>query len=289
MRIFDKNYVRNMHGCTEIIIKNINGSTKATTIRNQKPIKILNPKSHPKNCHLVTTNYGGGIVQGDTISINILSNRNTTCLLSSQANNRVYKNDKNKSCSIHQKIELKENVCFIQLNDPLVLQKNSDLKQALKCNMPKNSIFILLDWVSSGRILSNESAEFRNFNSLTEVYYDGRKILFDKFFLNPHKTNCLSPASLFNHTTFINLYLIGESKKIAMIFAQCEKTLKTWLNKETKAKPRFVASLDTINPNLHILRSSATETEILWEFVKEISRVFDNKELLSFNPYDRKY
>ncbi len=278
-----------MNTCTEIVLKNINGITKATTVRNQKPIKILSPKSHAKNFHLTTTNYGGGLVQGDQILINILANKNTTSVLTSQANNRIYKTENDKTCSIHQQIELKENACFFQLNDPLVLQKDSNLFQDLKCNMPKNSNFILLDWVSTGRVLSNEHIEFDYFYSQAEVVYDGKKIVSDKFYLTPKKNNCTSPALLSNHTTFINFYLVGEPKRIATIFAHCEKVLENWLKKETKAKPTFVASADCIHSNLYILRASSTETRILWKFVKEISSVFTLTEMLSFNPYDRKY
>lgn len=278
-----------MNEGTQIVLKNIDGITKATTVKNQKPIKILSPKSHPNHCHLTTTNYGGGFVQGDTISIHIKAHNNTTCLLTSQANNRVYKSEDGKHCSIHQQIELDNNTSFYQLNDPLVLQKDSSIKQYLTCSLPKNSNFILLDWISSGRVHSNENIEFQDFYSETEVLYDGKKIVLDKFTLNPNTSNCSSPALLFNHTSFINLYLIGHPLKIDSIQQHTTNVVNKWLKTESKAQPSFITSIDSIHANLHILRASSTETLVLWKFVKEISSIFTEENQLEFNPYDRKY
>lgn len=274
---------------TQIVLKNINGTTKATTVKNQKPIKILSPKSHPQHCHLTTTNYGGGFVQGDTVFINIKAHKNTTCVLTSQANNRVYKSENGQQCAVHQHIELEDNTLFYQLNDPLVLQKDSSIKQTLYCSLPVESNFILLDWISSGRVFSNENVEFHDFYSKTEIVYNGKKIVLDKLVLNPSKNNCFSPALLFNHTSFINLYLIGHPAKINEIQEHVNHILTNWLKIETKPQPRFVASIDSINQNLYILRASATETLILWKFVKEISSVFAKENQLEFNPYERKY
>lgn len=274
---------------TQIVLKNIKGITKATTIRNQKPIKILSPKSHKTSCHLTTTNYGGGFVQGDNVKIKIEANENTTCVLTSQANNRVYKSEDGRTCSIYQEIKLANDTRFFLLNDPLVLQKDSNLKQYLKCDILKNSSFVLLDWVSVGRVKSNESLEFDSFYSEAEVIYNGKKILLDKFSLNPKKNNCVSPGILANHTTFINLYMIGNNERVLSLLNHCQKIIQKWLITESKPQPTFVVSTDTINSNLHILRASATETLILWKFVKEIGVVFSSTDLLGFDPYERKY
>lgn len=287
--IFGQNYVRIMNDCTQIVLKNIQGITRATTIRNQKPIKILTPKSHETNCHLTTTNYGGGFVQGDHVKINIEANANTTCVLTSQANNRVYKSEDGRTCAIHQEINIKDNARFFILNDPLVLQKDSNLKQYLTCNLANESSFVLLDWVSVGRVKSNENLEFDYFYSEAEVVYNSKRILLDKFSLSPKKNNCSSPGILANHTTFINLYMIGNTERALTVLNHCKNIVEKWLSTESKPQPTFVVSTDTINPNLHILRASATETLILWKFVKEIGTIFLDKEQLNFNPYERKY
>ncbi len=277
----------NLH--TQVVLKNINGITKATTIRNQKPIKILSPKSHHSHCHLTTTNYGGGFVQGDSIKIKIDAQKDTTSLLTSQANNRVYKSENGSTCVIYQEIDIDKNACFFLLNDPLVLQKNSKLEQYLTCHITKESSFVLLDWISTGRIKSNEHLVFDSFYSETTILYNHKKILLDKFVLNPKKNNCYSPAILAHHTTFINLYLIGNKEKCKMIAKHSSNVIKKWLTTESKPQPNFIASIDTIGDHLHILRASATETLILWKFVNEISVVFSEKKLLDFNPYERKY
>lgn len=278
-----------MNNCTQIVLKNIHETTKATTIRNQKPIKILTPKSHKTNCHLTTTNYGGGYVQGDHVRIHIEANENTTCVLTSQANNRVYKSEDGRTCAIHQEITLENNARFFLLNDPLVLQKDSNLQQYLKCNMADDSSFVLLDWVSVGRVKSNENSEFDSFYSETKVIYNGKKILLDKFSLDPKTSNCNSPGILANHTTFVNLYMVGNSERALTVLNHCKNIIEKWLNTESKPQPTFVVSADTINPNLHILRASATETLILWKFIKEIGTIFTETEQLNFNPYERKY
>ncbi len=276
---------------THIEIKCIDHVSRATGIYCQNPLKMLNPDSHGSVCHLISTNYGGGLVEGDKIELDIVAGNNTRSLLTTQANTRVYKSVNNIACKYIQETHLAENAFFVQLNDPLVLQEGSIFNQSHMYRLKEGAVLLLADWVEVGRILNQEKFRFKNFHSECSVYVKNQPIILDKFNIAPDKINCTSPAVFFNHNSFINIYLAGHED--STIVKSLEEGLDTEVKKrepgDSHVQPKFLASSDRVNEYVHITRASSVNIDKLWDFIRSFSDTLKQKELLGFNPYDRKY
>lgn len=276
---------------TKVSIKNINGISSITTLLNEKPLKILTPKTHTNTSHIVSSNYGGGMVQGDEVSLEIKCGENTQTLFSTQANSRVYKSDDNRVCTLSQDTNIENNSLLIQLNDPLVLQKGSSLNQNTIFNLSKTARLIYCDWVSSGRVHIGEKFEFDTFFSNTEIYIDNVPVVIDRFKINTQEGNCTSPAEFGHHTSYINLFIIGDKDDCGI------KALEQAILAEIKninalkktQKPNLLISGDRIKADVFILRASAEELNDLKHLIHKLGTTISMGNLIGFNPFDRKY
>lgn len=276
---------------TYIEIASIDGTSNVVALRNRQPIKILTPKTHNNTCHIVATNYGGGMVQGDNITIDMKLGANTKTLLSSQANARAYKTENSKKCHYTLQAKLTQNTHLIQLNDPIVLQAQSNLIQENHFELDSSSVLVFLDWISSGRIYHGESFQFENFSSHTKIEIDKTPIAIDRFKITPSITDCESPACFHNHTTFVNLFIAGDENDeiVKQLETKILQLTSCYDPKFSEQSPSIVLSGDRINEKLFILRISGQEVSLIRPFIEELCNVFDHKDFLGFNPFKRKY
>lgn len=277
---------------SEAEIKNINGRSVLIGLKNEKPLKLLSPKTHTRVCHLVTTNYGGGMVSGDTVTLNIRCLEQTTTLLSSQANSRIYKShNDSEPCKYEQNTFIDNNSLFIQLNDPLVLQKDSSFEQELNYELKNSSVLLLADWVEVGRVHMGEVFTFNKFYSECKIHIDSKPVVIDRFLIEPNRIDCSSPAVFYNHTSFINIYVVGheDSKMVMLLENALNHESDTLAKNLSMQQPAILASADRINCNVFMVRISAIELKELWHFIHEFAKVLKENQLLEFNPYERKY
>lgn len=276
---------------TKIEVNHIEGHSRVTTMLNHKPLKILNPETHTSSCHLVTSNYGGGMVQGDSIGLDILCNANTRTLLSTQANSRVYKSDEDRMCHFTQQVDIHDQANFIQLNDPLVLQKDSSLNQMIKFNMEDSSVLLYCDWVTAGRVHFGELFDFSCYTSYLEINMGKKLLVADRFKAEPKSQDMTSPGSFSHHTSYANIYLVGASSHEAVEKLEvCLNSISTKVFKEqTNQKPDVICTADRINDNVFIVRMSVSDARDLSTLLLPIGAVLKDSQVLSFDPFERKY
>ena len=69
------------------------GKTAVTRCRANSPLKLLTPRSSGGGAWIFSGTYGGGLVAGDSIHLDIFAGAKTTCLLSTQASTKIYRTE----------------------------------------------------------------------------------------------------------------------------------------------------------------------------------------------------
>lgn len=273
-----------------IEVKDIQSTSKVTSHFNQNPLKILLPKTHNKAVHLVTTNYGGGMVQGDNIRLTVKANKNTQTLLTSQANARVYKSEDGRFCKMIQSVSVHEDAEFYQLNDPLTLHSEGKLKQYTDFDIDKDGILFFMDWVQAGRVSTGEVFKFHHFYSEVNIKKEGKRLVADKFMISPDEQQCTSSAVFFKHTNFINIFLIGDqnNEKVQLMDSKLNEVTHQTVKANINQEPEVLVSYDRINSEVVLVRLSSINHDHLYDFIHKFSEIFKDNSLLNFNPYDRK-
>jgi len=280
---------------SHINIEKTQDKSVVTSLRSVKPVRILTPKTHNESCHVVFSNYGGGFVGDDTIQVDIKLDGGTKTLLSTQANTRIYKTEKGSSSQIVE-ASIGENAFFVQMNDPLVMHKKSSFLQKSHWLIDRSSVCLFVDWFSAGRSLNGEVFEFDCFDSEFKCETVEKALIWDRFSLEPSVDNCQSPALFNNHSSFVNIFLAGkDSDKKVMLIEKKLNEINHQISQKIGEQAQRLDGCDLIgkgsriNENVYVFRLSGRSTADLAPLVKSVSSVLAEKELLGFDPSERKF
>ncbi len=249
-----------------------------------KPLKIVNPKSQKNTGVCMITSYGGGFVEGDEVRLNVKCKKNTTSIVSSQANTRVYEST-GMLCKQSLSMDIESNAFHVFFNDPLVMHKGGNFLQSSDITVHDDSVLLFVDWFSAGRTANGESFDFKNYETTTKIVKNGHPIIWDNFGLNPERMDVYSPGMLGDHISFLNLFLIGNehSEKVQLLQEALEKSNTSDLSEQLQI------NTSRINPDAFIGRYSAVDILSLKKIMNDISASLEHPSLLNYNPLIRKY
>ncbi len=248
-----------------------------------KPLKIVNPKPIKNTAICMLTNYGGGYIEGDAVTLEVSCATNTTSIISSQANTRVYESN-GIVCKQEINVKIAANAFHVFLNDPLVMHKGGNLLQSNIINLQKGAVLLFIDWFSAGRTANGEVFKFECFDSSTKIKIDSEIAIWDNFKISPKEIDLLSPGAFGKHISFLNLFLVGDQENEKIVL------LETCLDQlEITHKDQIAYNISRTNVHTIVGRFSATNISVLKEVVTAISTILSHKSLLGFDLVDRKY
>ncbi|CAH1775969.1 unnamed protein product [Owenia fusiformis] len=150
--------------------------TSATTIKFTYPLKVLIPDhAGCTNCAWIyPITYGGGLVSGDEISLEVQVKPFCAALITTQASTKVYHSEDNKPCVQRFKYSVADKSLLCVLPDPIVCYKEAIYKQSQRIELSPLGNLVLLDWLTAGRTARGEIWQFTKYDSCNEIVIDGR-------------------------------------------------------------------------------------------------------------------
>jgi urease accessory protein len=150
------------------------GSSSISALSCTYPLKLVSPPSRPTD-HAVLVfmmSYGGGLVAGDCVDLNIRVRPKSRLALLTQGSTKVYKTP-SKSIRSHQNLTVKveEGAALLLLPDPVQPFKDSSYEQCQIFHVHHSlSSILVLDWVSEGRTARGEAWEFFGWKGRNEIW-----------------------------------------------------------------------------------------------------------------------
>jgi urease accessory protein len=139
------------------------------------PLRWLLPTNHGHAAWVFSSSYGGGLVDGDALSLDIDVRPGATALVSTQASTKVYRSP--RGTSVDTRARIASGGLLVLLPDPVVCFTGSGYRQVQRIDVAEDAGLVLLDWVSSGRRTSGERWAFDEYVSRTIVHLGGRLVL----------------------------------------------------------------------------------------------------------------
>lgn len=248
----------------------------------QKPLKIVNPLSHRSACLCMLTSYGGGFVQGDQVALDIHCRRNTSSVISSQANTRVYESN-GERCTQEINARLEKGAFHVFFNDPLVMHQNGVFHQRTNFHLQTDSVLLYFDWFTAGRTAYGEVFAFEEYDAVTKIYLNQKCEIWDAFNISPRELDVQSPGAFNNTNSFLNIYLVGDKNSVKVKLL--EEVLQ---NTESNYEGTF-KNISRISQNSLVSRYADHDIVQLKKAVKQITSQLEHKSLLHFDPLVRKY
>jgi urease accessory protein len=152
------------------------GST-VTRAYAESPLKWLTPASRGTAAWLFAASYGGGLVGGDHLEIDVDVEAGASAFLSTQASTKVYRSPAGASTRLAARVGA--GGVLVSLPDPVVCFASSAYRQTQTFAIDPSAGLVALDWMTSGRRGSGERWAFDGYASTTRVEIGRRLALHD--------------------------------------------------------------------------------------------------------------
>ncbi|XP_060064529.1 uncharacterized protein LOC132544894 [Ylistrum balloti] len=156
--------------------------SEAVTIEYRYPMKILVPEHiGNKTCRWIfPITFGGGLVGGDKVSMEIDIQDGCCGLLTSQEATKVYHCEDGRQTTQSFVYSVGKEALLCVLPDYLVCYKDATYTQTQEIQLCNTANVVYLDWLTAGRVARNEEWEFSRYLNRTEIKVDGKLIFKDQ-------------------------------------------------------------------------------------------------------------
>ena len=191
------------HAAVHLHFSHIRNKTVLTASRATSPLRILSPQNPGAAAWVYTSSFGGGLLAGDDLSVNVVVDARATAYLSTQSSTKIYRSDNGLVSRQSLDAKIAEDALLILLPDPVSCFAGARYHQKQRFDLSHTASLVLFDGFTSGRHASGErwaAAEYRTNN---EIWLDGTCLLRDRLCLTPGTTrlgmkslNCLATLIL---------------------------------------------------------------------------------------------
>ena len=141
------------------------------------PLRLLTPANHGHAAWIYTSSFGGGLVDGDRIAMDVDVGRGAAAFISTQASTKIYRSPDGTSADMHARVAA--DGLLVVAPDPIVCFSGARYRQTQTVELADRAALVLVDWVSSGRHAAGERWAFDEYHGRITVRLDGHLLVHD--------------------------------------------------------------------------------------------------------------
>ena len=145
------------------------------------PLRWLTPANHGHAAWLYASSYGGGLVDGDRLEVDVEVAAGAAAFVSSQASTKVYRSFRGAETRLTARVDA--GGVLVLAPDPVVCFGGARYRQVQQVALHDQAGLVLLDWMTSGRRAAGERWMFDEYHAHTEVRAGGVLALHDTLWL----------------------------------------------------------------------------------------------------------
>lgn len=171
---------------------------------------LYNDYTKPEKAHIYLMSSAGGMLQGDTLKIDITAKENTRAFVTTQAATKIYKAE-NRDCRQFINIFVEKNSFLEFLPKQIIPHKDSKFLQEVHISLDNSSTLLYSEIISAGRIAHGEKFDFGSIRMKFDCKDKDGNILFSESSKFEPKNNKTKFNSLFgNQNLYCTLYIISQ-------------------------------------------------------------------------------
>jgi urease accessory protein len=147
------------------------------------PLRLLTPRNHGDAAWVYSSTFGGGLVDGDDLRLDVRVACGATMLLATQAATKVYRSIRGTSAALRAIVG--PGALLAVIPDPVICFAGAIYRQDQRIDLHHEAALVYLDWCSSGRHASGERWQFDRYESRLEIRRGGRTAAIDAIALAP--------------------------------------------------------------------------------------------------------
>ncbi len=142
------------------------------------PLRLLMPRNHGHAAWIYTSSFGGGLVDGDRIVMDLTIAEGASAFLSTQAATKVYRSPC-RGTSAELRARVGAGGLLVAAPDPVVCFAAARYRQVQCFDLAPDAALVAIDWLSSGRWAAGERWAFREYLAQLSVRVDGKLVVHD--------------------------------------------------------------------------------------------------------------
>ena len=265
-------------------IGSFRGVSRVISCKNTTPLKILNPASINGTCQAYLSTYGGGVLQGDTVSLKVDCEASSRLFLGTQSATKIYRSPSGRTSSQIIEGELESDAFAAVVPDVLIPFKDSRFSQRQKWRLHQTADLVLVDWLNSGRTACDEDFEFSLFESEVQIVHGLKKVILDRSRLEPRKTRMGSLGSFGPYRNCLTVYMIG-----ARCLPLVEEMKRAYFPFQPSTLSDMWPVMNRVNDTCFVFRAMTSSGSAARAVVDNLCRLLKDSTLLGFNPASRKF
>lgn len=163
----------------------VDGQSAITSLYATSPLKLLAPVSRGPSVWVYASSFGGGMVSGDQMSLDVRLRPHTGCFLGTQSSTKVYRNPQGRPTGHQLRAGLGEGSLLVVAPDPIQAFAGSMWRQRQEFFLAPDANLVVVDWMTSGRQARGERWAFTRFESWNTIQVGSRPWLMDGLALDP--------------------------------------------------------------------------------------------------------
>ncbi len=199
--------LRSGHGLVDFT--STSTSTVITRLQATSPLKLLAPRTSAPSAWLYTSSFGGGLVAGDDIRLDLSLDRSSRAFVTTQSATKVYRSANGLPCRQQLTADVRDESLLVWMPDPVSCFADALYEQRQRFDLSPRASLILLDWLISGRRARGERWAFHRYFSRNDIFIDGHHLLADALLLDPADGPIDSPHRMARFDCQATLILAG--------------------------------------------------------------------------------
>jgi urease accessory protein len=163
------------------VVRSAGGRSVVSRAYATSPLRLLTPVNHGDAAWVYASSYGGGLVDGDNVDLDVHVAAGASAFMSTQASTKVYRSARGASTATRARVDA--GGFLVVAPDPIVCYAGARYQQVQHFAVEGDGALVLVDWVTSGRRAAGERWRFVEYDARTEVRTGATLALHDRLLL----------------------------------------------------------------------------------------------------------
>ena len=242
------------------------------------PLRLLTPANHGRAAWVFTSSYGGGLVDGDRVSLDIDVGEDAAAFVSTQASTKVYRSPRGTEATISARIA--PGGLLVLAPDPVVCFAGARYRQVQRFDLTDTATLVAVDWLSSGRRAFGERWMFSEYETTLAVRHEGRLLVHDALALRASDGNLAQRLGRFEVLAVVTL--AG-----ALIRTEAAAIVSSVSARPLERSSDLLTAATALGDRGCVVRIAGTSVERVGRAIRELLRFVP--ALIGDDPWRRKW
>jgi urease accessory protein len=245
--------------------------------RASSPLHLLTPRNHGHGAWITAATFGGGLVDGDALRLDLDLEVGAAGLVGTQASTKVYRCPRG-ACRQDVRARVADGAILVIVPDPVACFAGARYEQSSAVDLAPTGSLVLLDTFTAGRSGRGERWDFQRCAARTAITRAGALVLHDALVLDPAQGDLRARMGRFD--AIATLVLAGPrtaSMRDAALAAQ---------SPIRRAAP-LVEAASPVGDDAAVVRIAGTTVEAVTAAAR--ARLAGLADLLGDDPFARKW